>query len=471
MSSRLERALGAAGSLAALGGLVWLAVTLAGRVAFPWPLEWMEGSVLHHGLRLLSAEPVFAAPSARFVPYLYPPLGYLPFGLVGLGFGASLPAARGVSLLALAATLALLGRAAARASGARAGLLAAGLYAWGFALSGAFYDLVRVDAIFLLLLAAGAERLAAGRVGACLVWLALSVFAKQHGLLFLGAASAWALWDAPRRHAPKVAGTWLGLAGALALAHFVSGGWFSTYVWVLARAQPVDWGRAADYLLRDLPGSLPLLLVAAAAGLWQRRRAPQGVDALLLAGLAAGALGFAHQGGYDNARMPALALLALVSAPVLDTWLRRGSLAGRGATAAALAAQVALLCWWPPSLWPAPDAGRRFSALADALEECAGGGPAVALDHALLTGVPFLHAMELNDLLIARKSPLGAQALRELERELASPDAPAAIAVGAPLVEVQRALERHYHPCRQLPAPPFASGFQPPDTTVWARSR
>lgn len=439
-------------------------------MAFPWPLEWMEGSVLHHGLRLVSSEPVFAAPSARFVPYLYPPLGYLPFGLSSLAFGPSLPAARLASLLALLGTLLLLGRAAAHAGGGRAGLLAAGLYAWGFALTGAFYDLVRVDAVFLLLLAAGAERLAAGRVGSSLLWLAMSVFAKQHGLLFLGAASVWALWDAPRRHAPALALAWLGLAAALVAAHLLTGGWFTTYVWVLTRAHPVAWGRALAYLAVDLPGTLPLLAVAAGVDVARRWRAPRGVDALLAAGVAAGALGFAHQGGYDNVRMPALALLVVVAAPVLDGWLTRGALAGRGLAAAALAAQLALLVWWPPRLWPAPDTAARFGALVEALRECGRGGPAVAVDHALLTGEPFLHAMELNDLLIARGSPLAAELARDLERELASDAGPAAIAVGAQLGEVERALQGHYQPCRRLPAPAFPSGFQPPDVVVWARS-
>lgn len=456
--------------MAGLVGLAWLAASVAGRLAFPWPLEWMEGSVLHHGLRLVSDEPVFAPPSARFVPYLYPPLGYLPFGLAARALGESLPVARLVSLLALLGTLWLLGRAAAQLAGARAGLLAAGLYAWGFALTGAFYDIVRVDAVLLLLLAAGTERMAAGRVGSALLLFAVSVFAKQHGLLFLGAASALALWQAPRRHAPVVVLAWLGLGAALAAAHLATDGWFSTYVWVLSRAHPVDWGRALEFVVLDLPSRLPLLVVAAGVAVWRQRRAPRGVDALLAAGIAAGALGFAHQGGYLNVRMPALALLAVVSAPVLVAWTSRGALAWRGAAAAALAAQVALLAWWPPSLWPQPATREGYAELVKALEECGDGGPGVALDHALLTGEPFLHSMELNDVLIAEAGGLGEQVFLDLERELASPRAPAAIAVGARFPQLDRILAVHYRPCRTLAAPPLPTGFQPPDLDVLRRS-
>ena len=101
----------------------------------------------------------------------------------------SRPRAR-ASVACTALALLAIGRAVARGSGSlAAGCAAAGLFAIGFGYAGAFLDLARVDACFVLLIALAAERLVAQRPNAALAWLALSVFAKQHGLLLLAAVS------------------------------------------------------------------------------------------------------------------------------------------------------------------------------------------------------------------------------------------------------------------------------------------
>ena len=55
-----------------------LLLTLAGRVGFAWPLEWMEGGTLQHAKWLLEGKSLYASPTAEFIPYLYPPVSYLP---------------------------------------------------------------------------------------------------------------------------------------------------------------------------------------------------------------------------------------------------------------------------------------------------------------------------------------------------------------------------------------------------------
>src|SRR5262245_25278048 len=155
----------------------------------------MEGGPLAPALRLVQGPSLYGPPSAEFPPYLSPPLSYVPMAASVAIFGATLPAARLPSVLSTALTMWLLGRTAARAGGGRlGGLLAAGLWGLGFAYGGAFYDLARVDAFFVLIVVAGTERLEAGRPRTALALFALSVFAKQPGIFFLIAASAWLLW-------------------------------------------------------------------------------------------------------------------------------------------------------------------------------------------------------------------------------------------------------------------------------------
>src|SRR5207247_9527854 len=56
----------------------WVFVVLARvfllRLRYPLDLEWMEGGVLTHTLRLGRGQPLYAEPSVDFVSFLYTPL-------------------------------------------------------------------------------------------------------------------------------------------------------------------------------------------------------------------------------------------------------------------------------------------------------------------------------------------------------------------------------------------------------------
>jgi hypothetical protein len=56
----------------------WVFVVLArvflSRLSYPLDLEWMEGGILTHALRLARGQPLYAEPSVDFVSFLYTPL-------------------------------------------------------------------------------------------------------------------------------------------------------------------------------------------------------------------------------------------------------------------------------------------------------------------------------------------------------------------------------------------------------------
>jgi hypothetical protein len=455
-------------------GVGSLAFAVAGRMFFPWPLEWMEGATLAHVARILQGRAIYAAPTAEFVPYLYPPLSYLPMAASVLALGETLPAARLPSILSTIGTLWLLGRAASHAGGGRLGaLLAAGLWGLGYGYGGAFHDLARVDAFFLLLVAGGTERLLADRPRSALALFALSFFAKQHGLLFLVAASIWLAMRDLRRHLPGLVGAWGGAIFLVFALHLDSGGWFGRYVFSLPRSHGVLWRLVPAYLAIDVLLALPAMAIAAIASAVRSARQPRAIDVLLAAGLAASALGRAHIGGFDNVLLPAYAMLCVAAAAPLAGLLgtERHRPAVRAAAGAALLVQ-ALVLFQPPAVhWPAPDAAARFRALARTARACAGGGEWAALDHAGLGGRPFLHTMALSDLREAGDTPLARAGTRALVRGLRGPDAPAAVVVGARFPALDEALARGYRLCAAAPAPPMATGYPVPDAVVYTRAR
>src|ERR1700722_18058099 len=124
---------------------LWVALH---RVGYPFEIDWMEGGSVELGGRGLAGHSLYTAPSVTFVGWTYPPLYYwLAAALakvIGLGF---LPL-RLVSLIASLAAMGALAFTVIRETGNRtAGLVAAGLFAATFQISGSWFDTGRVDSL------------------------------------------------------------------------------------------------------------------------------------------------------------------------------------------------------------------------------------------------------------------------------------------------------------------------------------
>lgn len=460
-ATRTERILAVSMLALCLLSLAQLAATLAPRIAFPWPLEWMEGGVQHHALRLLAGQGIYVEPSAEFVPYLYPPLGYLPMAASMALFGPTLVAARLPSLLALVVTLGSVARAAQRLARTRlAAWAAVASFAIGYGYAGAFMDLARVDACFIALVALGIERALSGSRAAALAWFALSVLAKQHGLLFVVAYGGHELVVHGRAALRPVVAAGLALMLAVVALELHSGGLFLRYVVELPRAHGLSPGLLVSYVLVDIAIYLPLLSVASSIGVLRGDARWKMFAWFLLAAIAAGALGRAHPGGHDNVRLPSLLALSIGGGAVVGGIVadRARSLRLRASLTAGLALQCALL-WQPPS-YHRPPAGSAaaFGELCAALARCGDGRPGIALDFPLACGPPFVHTMALSDLMLAGPSRLELRAERALLARLSSPGAPLALAVGEMFPGLARGLASHYGECARVRSPALPPG-------------
>jgi 4-amino-4-deoxy-L-arabinose transferase-like glycosyltransferase len=448
-------------------GVAWLCACIAPRVQSVWPLEWMEGASLEHARRLLHGEPIYAAPSGEFIPFMYPPLSYLPLALGMALFGPSLVAARCVMLVALAVSLLAIARAAAQLGGRHAGWLAAGFYALGYGYSGGFLDVVRVDGVFMALILLGSERLAARRDTSALVWFTLACFAKQHGVFFLAAASAFLLTCPGPRPLGRVLGSMLGLGVGFAAIEWWSGGWFSTYVVSVPHRHGLVPVLLLSFVGVDLGVYLPVLCGLALVSVLRHRRALRACDWLLLAGVLASALGRAHPGGDDNVRLPAYAMLVWVAV------LGFGELAKPSRALLGLCAAVliqALMLVQAPSLYSPDAAGERaFVRLHAELQRCANGRTSVALDHTRLTGTAFMHSMAWFDL-VRNGDALGQRAQLAAARALQGRDAPAAIALSAIALPLRAALAGHYVPCAVVEGLRPPTGYAPGKTQILRRA-
>jgi hypothetical protein len=423
-------ALAAALGVAHLG---LLAYVMIGRMAYPFDLEWMEGGMLCHALRLMEGKPIYGPPSAEFISYLYTPFYPFVVAVLGKAVGLSYFLGRLVSVLSFAVALALVYRLVARrAGGGLSGRLwaiaALGLIASSFPQVGAWYDLVRNDSLYLVLTVGflylvrdargGWRRLVAAGVLAGLAFLT-----KQTASLFIVLSGMAVLLHSWRRFPVYVAVVGLVAGGSVLLLNWLSHGWFWRYAFGMHQGHDLYWDRIWPVtelkLLRFSPavaGVMGLWLLLRPA-IWIRERGlgPEGRRTLFwfavaLTGVAVSAVGFSTQWASENAYIPGLVfpgLFAVLAAA--DLTRQAGGAAGRerpviGGIAAlllggVLAAQMALQLYRPGPHIPTARDRRTGDELLATLRRAR--GPVLLPYHpfyAVRAGErPSYHQMGIND--------------------------------------------------------------------------
>ncbi|MEC7986038.1 MAG: glycosyltransferase family 87 protein [Myxococcota bacterium] len=179
-------------SCIALLGLFFYTVWF--RFFYPYDLEWMEGGVLLHGLRVMEGKPLYAAPTSEFICFIYPPLYYWLLALGGYITELDYPVGRLVSIVGtLVAAWAIV--SALRYEKAAWPIAFAGgvFFLSTYEDTGAFFDIVRGDGLLIALMAWSMVWVRRGRLilGGVLLCVA---FMTKHNAAILGfPMMAW-LW-------------------------------------------------------------------------------------------------------------------------------------------------------------------------------------------------------------------------------------------------------------------------------------
>jgi hypothetical protein len=347
---------------AALLGLAVIAtyvVMAVSRLPYPFPFEWLESNSLVEVDRILTGRALYAAPAVGYVPDGYPPLYFAVSAAAASVLGGSYLPLRLVSMVSSLVCFALLARLVQReTASACAGVAAAGVLAATYVVTDLWFDVARVDSLFLAfsvaaLYAARWMRRTRGAVVTGLL-LAAAFLTKQVGAAE-GVAVLAALAFGPRRRlavpAALTYGAVLGLS-TLVLG-LISHGWYVYYVFQLLGEHALSPAAAGQFFTVYV---LPTLGIAGCGLVLGARRTPL----VLLAGCAAliveGAAGLVHTGGTVNDLLPAYLAVALLAGLAMGS--QPGGLAGYWADRLARARIAA---------WPAGRSGRWIGAAAAAL--------------------------------------------------------------------------------------------------------
>jgi dolichyl-phosphate-mannose-protein mannosyltransferase len=472
---RAVRLAAAAAGLVAIGAYLYIALS---RLAYPFALEWLEGNSLAEVNRILSGQTLYPAPTAGYVPDGYPPFYFAVSAVAARVFGVSYLPLRLVSLLSSLACFALLGRLVQRETGSiAAGTGAAGQFAATYFATDTWFDVGRVDSLFLALSmgALYAARYMRNTRGAIAVGvlLAAAALTKQTGLVE-GATVIAVLLAGPRRRLACVAALAevmvLGIS-TLVLA-LTTGGWYVYYVFEQMGEHSLNYAGFGWFWT----ASLSTMGIAAGAALTGARRVP----AVLLAGCAALAVeGYAalvHSGGGINDMLPAYLAVALLAGLALGCGVSRRSAEVAGVLV--LAQSALLLSGFHPSQAIPASADRAVGERLIAGMRALGGTVAVPADPglSLLAGMaPAAHQDAAYDVLRASDQVAIASFRRSATEAVAARRFSAIITdgPGQPFANPP-ALSQYYYQCPQpllagVPAALFlpVAGAKVRPTYVW----
>jgi hypothetical protein len=394
--------------------LAYLAVAVA-RASYPFELNYLESASVDQVARIASGLPLYVNPSIDFVPLLYTPLYFYLVAAVARVVGVGFLAPRLLSCVASLICVALIGGLVRRRTReAFAPFVAGSVFLATFQLCGGWFDLARVDSVFLALTLAAIFVLD-GEPG---IWgqatagmlLVLAVMTKQSAAV-VAVTFVAAQWL--RRGRP---GTVLALTfvGCVTLATWTlnerTAGWYWFYVVRVAAGQGIDWHMAWRFWVFDLIRPLGVAAVGSLLLLraWLRQELA-GRD-LAVPFLACGAMlvtswaGRATAGGYENALMPLCAGVAILSGLAVHE-ARRVS---RGPRLEILAlvmclVQFGALAYDPRRDIPSMSDRNAMQALLETIK--AADGPVLVLDHSALARLAgkrgFAHGTPARDLLNA----------------------------------------------------------------------
>lgn len=451
-----------------VGAYLWV---VAHRIFYPYELQWMEGGSVELVHRLVHGHTLYTSPTLRFTPWPYPPLYFALSAGVAKVVGVGFVPLRLVSTAASLGVLALIFVLVHQETGnVAAAVFSAGVYASTFRLAGAWFDIGRVDSLWLLLCLSAivvARRARSWRAGAVVgLLLFLACFTKQDGLVVAVPLIAW-LFAVRRRAAVAALSSLVLLLGASTVAlNAATRGWYGYFVVHELLGQPITRSQVTDFWLHDILTPLPVVGMLAVGAVLAGRRSDELVwtsrGAVLAGGaglVAAAWAGRLHSGGYANVLMPAYAAMAVL-AGVGVAYLREVSRALRARTriVASACVVVALVTQFAHVAYPV---SAQIPTRADAR---AGDGFVRMLRHLPGKVVVLIHpwyathagkgdfaaGVAIQDLLRSQPGAARSALIRDESRALLAPDIGAVVLDQAPDPFLAPQLAMAY---RRLPGP------------------
>ena len=292
------------------------------RLSYPFELEWMEGGAVIQVQRILDGLPLYDKPSLEFISYIYPPLYFFVSAAAAFFLGNGFFSLRLVSFISSLGCFVFIYLITRRkTSSVSASFIAVCFFAAAYRITGAWFDVARVDSLFLLFMLAGIYAFETPnfyiRNYAAPAFLFLSFFTKQTAFVIAFGLSLAVILTRKRfeRFLFPV------IFGALAILSFFvmnafTAGWYGYYVFDLLSQHATNRYYLSGFWIDDV---IRHAAIALCFCFWTFLNGGQHLeskirmtDTILLGSLLLTSFfSRIHIGGYDNVLMPVYAGIAI----------------------------------------------------------------------------------------------------------------------------------------------------------------
>jgi hypothetical protein len=292
------------------------------RMNYPFDLEWFEGTVVENLLRLKERLPLYSQPSLRFIPLIYPP-GYLYLSqlfaeVTGYGY---LPL-RLVSIISTLSIILIIFLFVNKETGSKQlALLSAGLFAACFEISGFWYDLARVDMLFMafsawsLYLLKFRQNFMGLFIAGILAYM--SLLTKQTALVFIFPFIIYLIfrvrWKSFYYLIPLISLSWI----TLYYLNCETGGWFNFWLFELPAKHDLVYTKIISFWTSDILNPLAFAFFVSLSYLiikfFDKKKNDFFFYILAFIGFFTCAwISRIHLGGYDNVLIPAFFVMSIM---------------------------------------------------------------------------------------------------------------------------------------------------------------
>ena len=424
LDATLQKAL----TLCACYYLIAYCVLGALRMPFPGALEWLESNMYYQMLRVLEGQPLYVAPSLKFVPSIYQPLYFYIAALLARIFGPGFWVLRLISYLSSLGSMALIGYIVYRESARRiAGLWAAGFFAATYHISATYFDAGRIDSLFLFLSLGSLAmvRFAPGMTGCLLaaVLLAAATLTKQTALILSFPLVVYIFLFRSRLQALCFSSFFIVMVGLPSLwLNAATQGWYFFYAFALPAQHPILWNRLGSFWLQQILAPMGIAACMAVSYFFliplKKSRAPALLYALFfITMLAVSCMPWIKIGGFKNVLPPAHAALA-IGAGLALTVARTNKI--RRLLLIAACIQFALLWYNPIPIVPAANNAKVVRSTIAAIKEIDGEvfAPASGYLPVMAGKTHSAHIGCINDVLYGEPGPVRNRLIIEISEAI-----------------------------------------------------
>ena len=434
---------------------------------YPYNLEWMEGHTIDIVQRIVSGKPIYAEPTIEYISFIYPPLYYYAVAALSPLLGVEFFPARLLSLVATLATSGLIYAWIRKENGRHnAALIGAGFFFGTYELSARWFDIARVDSLFLCLTLGGLFALYHYRSWQASILsgalLAAAFFTKQPALIIALPAFAFMCWQ-ERSHGLLSTATFaVSLAVGIATLNYSNDGWFNFYIFTVPAGHEIDRAFFLDFWIKDMFKQFWPCLIVIGFGWWalfvKDRRKALAYLALAAGCIAAAYGGRLHRYGWTNVLLPMHALFALCAGLSLIALEKEKRLIAMGL----LGLQMGLFYYNPNNNIPSEEAKEQGDAFMQRIAKIDGEVfiPEIQFVQTRIGKTSFSYGMAAVDILranITDRAYVKDKLRKEMTEAISQRRFAAIITSG--LIPVY-GLRQYYHPLEPISYPrKFVSGF------------